>query len=217
MSWNPNLILYTCIAKHTTILAEFNSKDSNYSNLAQKCLHKTPPFHSTFSHTVNGKTYMFYIQFSFVYFGIFDESFEKPECLSFLKSVKDAFTSMIDNNCSSNATITMNSLCFQGEFSPVFHRILGLDSEVDLISSLTDFHVGSLESVRRKKRIGLEEEKTDVYSDDDASVASGCKVQKGRYIWKKQVMVVLSMDLVVCVGLFVIWLWVCNGVECVAN
>ncbi|XP_071691965.1 phytolongin Phyl2.2-like [Rutidosis leptorrhynchoides] len=214
MNWNPNSILYTCIAIDTTILAEFNSKHADdLTNLATKCLHKTPPFHSTFSHTVNGKTYMFYIQNPFVYFGIFDELLEKPECLSFLKTVKDAFTSTIDHR--NHDTLSFHF--FQDEFSPMFQRILGFDSEVDMMSSLNDYHVGNSESLRRKKRIGLEDEKSDVYSDDDASVSSGCRVQKGMYIWKKQVMVVLSVDLVVCVALFIIWLWVCNGFECVAS
>lgn len=188
MTWNPNSIIYVCIAKHTTILAEFNSKDApDLTDLANNCLHKTPPFHSVFSHTVNGNTYMFFISDPFVYFGIFNESLEKPDCLLFLKSVKEAFTSMIDN-CNSG---TMKQ-------------------------RLNDYQRGSLDSVRRKKRCNkdeLEEER----SDDDVSVSSVCRLQRGRYIWKKQMMVVLSMDLVVCAGLFVIWLWVCNGFQCVAN
>nr|XP_043614187.1 phytolongin Phyl2.2-like [Erigeron canadensis] len=218
MSLNPDLILYTCIAKDTTILAEYTSKDA-YSDLAIKCLEKTPPFHSIFSHTVLGKTYMFHIVHPFVYFGIFDESLEKPECLLFLKNVQNAFIDMMDT-CGSD---TMKSHCFQREFSPVFHQLLGLDLEIDAVSSpesLKDCHSGSSDSVRRKKRLNkdeLEEDKTDVYSDDDVSVSSGGKTQKGRYIWKKQVLIVLTMDLVICVGLFVIWLCVCNGFQCVTD
>lgn len=250
MSWNPNLIFYACIAKDTTILAEFNSKDADIVELAKKCLERTPPFHSTFSHTVHGETYMFFILDPFVYFGIFDESLDKPECLFFLKSVKDAFTSMIDN-CSSGTMkqrlYSPNSHCFQGEFSPVFHQLLALNSEFDATSpaGLKHDHRESLNSVRRKnkgstpllrdssseglkmkKRFfgeankdGLEEGKLDldVLSNDDGSLSNGSRLQRARCIWKKQAMVVLSMDLIVCVGLFVIWLWFCNGFQCIAN
>ncbi|CAH1430199.1 unnamed protein product [Lactuca virosa] len=196
MSWNPNLIFYACIAKDTTILAEFNSKDADLGDLAKKCLEKTPPFHSIFSHTVHGETYMFFILDPFVYFGIFDESLEKPECLLFLKSVKNAFTSMIDN-CSSGMMkqrlYSPNWHCFQGEFSPVFQQLLASNLEFDATSSaadLKDDHRESLNSVRRKnkgstdsssmkKRFfgdadkdGAEEGKLDL-DNDDGSVSSG--------------------------------------------
>ncbi|KAI3818054.1 hypothetical protein L1987_11856 [Smallanthus sonchifolius] len=184
MNRTPNPIFYACIAKDTAILAEFNSKDAHLSDLAKKCLEKTPAFHSVFSHTVHGKTYMFFIHDPFVYFGIFDEPLEKHNCLLFLKSVKDEFTSMVGT-----MSHRLSSHCFQGEFSSVFHRLVASSSD------------------RR--------EKPDVLSDDD--VSSGSILPRVRYVWNKQVMVVLSMDLMVCVGLFVIWLWVCNGFQCVAN
>ncbi|KAL4574750.1 hypothetical protein LXL04_021586 [Taraxacum kok-saghyz] len=141
MNWNPNLILYTCIAKDTTVLAEFNSKDEHLSDLAKKCLEKTPPFHSIFSHTVHGKTYMFFILNRFIYFGIFDESLEKPQCLLFLKSVKDAFTNMIDNR----RTIKQRLYppiphCFQREFTPVFHHLLSSNPSSDSSSDSTHDH-----------------------------------------------------------------------------
>ncbi|KAI3731383.1 hypothetical protein L1987_62571 [Smallanthus sonchifolius] len=190
MNWTPNPIFYACIAKDTTILAEFNSKDEHLSDLAKKCIEKTPAFHSVFSHTVHGKTYMFFIHDPFVYFGIFDESLEKHNCLLFLKSVKDEFTSMVGK-----MSPRFSSHCFQGEFSSVFHRLVASSSELDAVN--------------------CQREKPDVLSDDD--VSSGSMLPRVRYDWNKQVMVVLSLDFMVCVGLFVTWLWVCNGFQCIAN
>ncbi|KAK1415184.1 hypothetical protein QVD17_30956 [Tagetes erecta] len=192
MSLNPNLILYTCIAKDTTILADFVSKHADLSDTANKCLEKTPAFHSVFSHTVNGKTYMFFIYDPFVYFGIFDESLERHACLLFLESVKNVFMCMMNNDTVNKCTLS--SHCFQGEMSPLFHQLMGLNSELD-------------------SKDGLEEDKYGVSSDDDVS-----RPRRVRYVWKnEQVMVVLFMDFVVCAGLFVIWLCVCNGFRCVSN
>ncbi|KVI04656.1 phytolongin Phyl2.2 [Cynara cardunculus var. scolymus] len=240
MSRNPDLFFYVCIAKHTTILAEFNSKDADLGDLAKKCLDRTPSYHSIFSHTVHGQTYMFFILDPFVYFGIFDELLEKPECLSFLMSIKDEFTSMIDE-CSSGTMKqrlhSPNSHCFQGELSPVFQHLMGSYSEFNITFSpigLKGDHRESLEYVRRnnssleglkmKKRFfgeankdELEEEKLDALSDDDITVSSGRRLQKAKYIWKKQVMVVLSIDFIVCVVFFLIWLWVCRGFQCIAS
>ncbi|XP_019200305.1 PREDICTED: phytolongin Phyl2.1 [Ipomoea nil] len=39
--------------------------------------------------------------------------------------------------------------------------------------------------------------------------------QRAKKVWKKQVWVVLSLDLIVCTILFVIWLWVCRGFKCI--
>ncbi|XP_059629021.1 phytolongin Phyl2.2 [Cornus florida] len=125
----PDLVLYACISKGTTILAEFNSTDAGLGTLAAKCLEKAPPLHTVFSHTIRNRTYTFLMDDPLVYFAIFDKDLHSSEGLSFLRSVKDAFNEIIDSKCLDN----LNSFCFQGEFNPVFHRLLApppADSEV---------------------------------------------------------------------------------------
>ncbi|XP_031383465.1 phytolongin Phyl2.2-like [Punica granatum] len=39
--------------------------------------------------------------------------------------------------------------------------------------------------------------------------------QKAKQVWKKQVWVVLLLDLFVCAILFGVWLWVCRGFRCI--
>lgn len=39
--------------------------------------------------------------------------------------------------------------------------------------------------------------------------------QKAKKVWKKQVWVVLSLDLIVCTILFIVWLCVCRGFKCI--
>ncbi|KAG7945353.1 hypothetical protein I3843_15G147800 [Carya illinoinensis] len=41
--------------------------------------------------------------------------------------------------------------------------------------------------------------------------------QKSKQIWRKHVWVVLLLDLFVCSVLFVIWLWVCGGFNCIVD
>ncbi|KAG8390420.1 hypothetical protein BUALT_Bualt01G0081500 [Buddleja alternifolia] len=38
---------------------------------------------------------------------------------------------------------------------------------------------------------------------------------KAKNVWKKQVWVVLTLDLIICLILFAIWLWVCGGFKCI--
>ncbi|KAF8008421.1 hypothetical protein BT93_K2179 [Corymbia citriodora subsp. variegata] len=47
-----------------------------------------------------------------------------------------------------------------------------------------------------------------------SSVHSGER-QRAKQVWKKHVWVVLTIDLVVCVALFGVWLWVCRGFQCI--
>ncbi|KAK4768996.1 hypothetical protein SAY86_027146 [Trapa natans] len=63
------------------------------------------------------------------------------------------------------------------------------------------------------------ENKVDVCEEKDGPVPksnsySGAERQKATQVWKKQVWVVLLLDMLVCMILFSIWLWVCGGFQC---
>lgn len=257
---DPNLIYYACIAKGTTILAEFNSKDADLGALAIKCLEKTPPLHSVFSHTVRNRSYTFLIDDAFAYFVIFDQKLEKSEGLAFLKSVRDAFNGFKTGKSGKKRLEKLNSHCVQGEFNLVFHQLLSSNSEMDnLISGvqLTHGSNGSSDSSRGggsapakmpllgdavnclKKKKGKGGKTADVSergleSSDDGMMGLSREFsvvmnknalysgemghsQKAKKVWKKHVWVVLSMDLIICTILFVVWLCICGGFKCIDN
>lgn len=253
------MIFYTCIARGTTVLAEFISKDEDLGAIALKCLEKTPQFHSMYSHTVRNKTYLYLIDDPFVYFGIFDANLQKPLCVSFLKSVIVSFIRFLDQN----AVKRLDGLkphCFQGEFYPVFHQLvvapLGVES-LDCGKLVVSDDSGSSSSVR-ENRVGLtpllggaeknvikkkrrifgevsggkkeipKENEVDMSCDDgialsrDFSLVSSHKdglfvVDKAKRVWKKQLWVVLSLDLIVCCIMFAIWLGICRGFKCISE
>ncbi|KAG8663161.1 phytolongin Phyl2.2 [Manihot esculenta] len=152
---NPDLIFYACIAKGPTILSEFSSsKEPGIEDIAKQCIEKTPPHHSMFSHTIRKKTYTFLIHEPFAYFVIFDEDLEKSESMWFLDRVKIAFEELIASNPIKDFD-KLTSLCFQGQFYPIFREILSLD--VDLMDSLLeepkDVRNPSIDSTRGKKSV----------------------------------------------------------------
>lgn len=267
---DPNLIYYACIAKATTVLAEFNSKDADLGSLAIRCLERTPPLHSVFSHTVRNRTYAFLIDEPFSYFVIFDEKLDNSEGLGFLKSVKEAFNGL---KTSANKRLeALTSHCLQGEFNPVFHQLLspnpvigGLDSPSLGISftsdESSDLSRGSgsgpvgmplladpVATLKKKRRSlfgecsgGEARKGGDLMSDRglDPSVDGtvglsrefslimnknvlysgefGHSQKAAKKVWKKHVWVVLSMDLIICTILFVVWLCICGGFKCIDN
>lgn len=252
---DPSLIHYVCIAKGTTVLAEFNSKDAALGAIAAKCLEKTPPFHATFTHTVRSKTYTFLIDEPFVYFVISDEKLEKSEGLAFLKSVRDAFVKDFKGE---KKLEKLSSHCFQGEFNPVFRQLVGTALyHMDGIESPTGQRIGEsgifqcgsgpirgrakpngekglnkmknrlLEELKIREKeidenrgngIGLSPEFSPI-THKNRGLYSGELTghQKAKKVWKKQVWLVLSLDLIACAILFVVWLWVCSGFKCMES
>ncbi|KAK6155574.1 hypothetical protein DH2020_009822 [Rehmannia glutinosa] len=248
---NPDLIQYACIAKGTIVLAEFNSKDAALGAIAAKCLDKTPSYHATFTHTIRSRTYTFLIDKPFVYFVIFDEKLENSEGLAFLKSVRDAFREGFQGK---RKLEKLSSHCFQGEFNPVFHQLLGpAPYHMEGIGSPTGQRIGqngvflsgsgpirgrpkpNVEKVLNKmKNRLLGGFKRNGEKENDENGGSGIGLsrelsltmhkngglysveqhQKAKKVWKKHVWVVLSLDLMVCIILFVVWLWVCSGLKC---
>lgn len=261
---NPNLIYYACIARGNTILAQYVSKESKIEDLASQCLAKTPLNHSMFSHTVNKRTYMFFIQDPFAYFTIFDVELVKSEAFWLLNQIKNVKDEIFKGG-SILELEKFTPFCFQSQFEPFFREILGLDfdleSDLDSQDPLRDEDVisrnlsmdSSVQGKRsamapllampglmkkKKKRVNMEgnemngkngakENRVDLCNCFDGfgkdfhfPVSSSNKGviindrQKAKQIWKKHVWVVLILDLFVCAVLFVIWLWVCRGFQC---
>ncbi|XVF53387.1 hypothetical protein PTKIN_Ptkin05aG0095300 [Pterospermum kingtungense] len=131
---NPNLILYACIAKGPTILAEFSSKEAGIESLAQKCIEKTPPFHSMFSHTVSKRTYTFLIDDPFAFFLIYHEDLDKSESFWFLDRLKCAFEDFLLTGLMVG-TDNLAPNCLQSHFNPIFSKILGFELVTSTSSS----------------------------------------------------------------------------------
>ncbi|KAF3432808.1 hypothetical protein FNV43_RR23910 [Rhamnella rubrinervis] len=128
---NPNLIYYACIAKNTTILAEF-SREADLEALGRQCIEKAPPFHSMFSHSVRERTYTFFIDDSFVYFAIFAQDLDQSEVLWFLNRLKSAFQESVKSG-SMMGSDNFSYRCFQAEFDSIIGEIMALS--LDLVDS----------------------------------------------------------------------------------
>ncbi|XVF10082.1 hypothetical protein REPUB_Repub07fG0152600 [Reevesia pubescens] len=257
---NPNMIFYACIAKGPTILAQFSSsKEAGIESLAQKCIEKTPPFHSMFSHTVSNRTFTFLIDDPFAYFLIFREDLDKSESFWFLNRLKCAFEDFLLTGLI-GGTDNLTPNCLQSHFKPIFSEIMALDLDLGLVTSPTRQGsrnpslnsnkgkrtlVAPLLGLKKKKRLGGLEvnggggdakdgggmentvDVSDYFRDFSVSLqksgggaagfymAGGDRQQKAKQTWRKHVWVVLILDLLVCVTLFGIWLWVCRGLQCI--
>ncbi|XP_004307999.1 PREDICTED: probable VAMP-like protein At1g33475 [Fragaria vesca subsp. vesca] len=123
---NPSLIYYACIAQKETILGEI-AKEPGIGALAQKCIEKTPPHHSLYTHTVRKRTYLFSIADPFVFFGVFDQDLDQSEAVAFLNRLRCDFERVKGDN-----GVEVGSHCYQAEFDSIVREIMAANSEVDM-------------------------------------------------------------------------------------
>ncbi|KAK4793751.1 hypothetical protein SAY86_024186 [Trapa natans] len=255
---NPKHVLYTCIARGTSIIAEFNRDQPDLPPLARKCIELTPPHHSIFSQTHRRRAYTFLIDDPLVYFGIFDDALSKSERIRFLSKVKADFLELIKNGSIKNSTSNLvPTPGEQAQFDTILRGLLqsGLDSESVSSPRSDKKKPPGLESARggrsftaqvigspgkglkKKRRFNGEgvnsggdsdvitskdtnlENKVDACEEMNGLVPknnshSGAERQKAKQVWKRQVWIVLLLDLLVCMILFGVWLWVCGGFKC---
>ncbi|TYG42866.1 hypothetical protein ES288_D12G291400v1 [Gossypium darwinii] len=223
---DPKLILYACIAKGPTVVAEFTRKEAvGIEPLARECIEKAPPYHSMFSHTVSQRSYTFLIDDPFVYFIISHEDLDKSESFWFLNRLKEALGLGLDFvpspvvKDSRNPTVVAPLLgglkkkkrsggglevngvetkdgCGGVGGGGGGGGIVGMENTVDLSDNFRDYPVSM------QKSGGL-------------CGGGGGDKQKAKQTWRKHVWVVLILDLLVCATLFGVWLWVCRGLQCI--
>ncbi|XP_030549084.1 phytolongin Phyl2.2 [Rhodamnia argentea] len=255
---NPNHIFFVCIARGASpILAEF-SGDPDLRPLAHQCLLRAPPHHSSFSHTVRGRSYTFLIADPLAYFAVSDDSLERPEVLRFLDRLRSSFEEAVGREVT-RCPDDLRSYCFQSQFDEILRELMRPGGGVfhswpgSITTSAESSRNASLDGggafmapllgspgkgLKKKKRLNSEsaadgdakdsnfENKVDVGDhangscrDFPASMQKSCvhsgERQRAKQVWKKHVWVVLSIDLLVCVVLFGVWLWVCRGFQCI--
>ncbi|KAL4282121.1 hypothetical protein GQ457_03G014270 [Hibiscus cannabinus] len=155
---NPNLVFYACIAKGSIILAEFSSKEAGIESLARKCIEGTPPFHSTFSHTISERTYTFLIHDSFAYFLISHQDLDKSESIWFLNHLNSTLKDILLKG-SAMGTPIFTQNCLQSHFNPVFSKMVTLDSGLKTPPGKESLHSCKGEAqpnkgLKKKKRSG---------------------------------------------------------------
>lgn len=190
---DPSSVIYACVSKRTTILAEFTTGDPDLDAQALKCLETAPRFHSVFSYNARRRTYRFLMDDPFIYLGIFKEDLEKAQGLWLLNSIKDAFEGFLKSKAIRSSD-NLALYCFQGDLNPVLRDLLAprlrssnlRDSQNTSMESSKGHKIVSVpllgnpgKGLKKKKRRMMEEEEEEEnleYNkvEDTSSTPSGC-------------------------------------------
>ncbi|XP_008783168.2 phytolongin Phyl2.2 [Phoenix dactylifera] len=237
---NP-IILYACVAKGPTVLAEISSAAAG--DLAAQCLAAAPRFHRLYSHTAGGRIYAFLMEDPLIFFAIAGESLGKPQVLLFLRRLRDAFfaSSAI---AIGGAHDRPSPLCLQRELLPELRRlVLPLSFQADKppppqpppadppppAAGGSESEQETRKETRKKKKKSnatTEEDSISRIGSFDSEAESRIEISAAdadprtktvQGFWGQHVRTVVLIDLALCSLLFGIWLSVCRGFHCIGS
>ncbi|XP_072990801.1 phytolongin Phyl1.1-like [Typha latifolia] len=235
--------VYCCIAKANRILYSYDSKDRELEALAALCLENTPLYHKWYFHTVGTRTFGYLMVDGYTYFSIVDPSLGNMETLQFLEHIRQRYKSASKNGFHDELVPIIQQLIASLENMPrsTFLGDENCDGATSSDSSSSSkvpllAKSGSKQDKKKMKEKvvvdGITDEgntnkgvKIDMPSAEiggmslerTSSAARIRRQQSGRMLWRRHVKIVLTIDAVLCLVLFCIWLAVCKGFKCVSS
>ncbi|KAL3845728.1 hypothetical protein ACJIZ3_003131 [Penstemon smallii] len=240
-----NTVSYCCVSKGGRVLYTYNSGDHEVENLAALCLEMTPPYHQWYFQTMNKKTFGFLMDDGYVYFAIVNESLGNSRFLKFLHMLRDEFRKLGKKGATKNVSSLNSLCLQEQLLPVVNHSITPSPSnnanghiegtKAPLLGKpgkqekkkVKDHHVIGVRDIemeehRRSTDRGLTIESRGLDSNNQGTSSASplrTRVKPSSQVlqkkWCRQVRIILAIDAVICIVLFVIWLVICHGTECI--
>lgn len=218
--------------------ANSNSHSRELESLALVCLENAPAHHKHFFHTVGTRTFGYIMADGLTYFAIVDPSVGNLGILHFLQHVRDGYRSSMRNGVKDSLVPVIKRLILSLENMPrstfFNHEIAesgtssdsSTSSKVPLLGKsgsrkkLKDKDRGNGENVdNRGVRVDITPDEgrtsTSFSIERNTSMGHTRRQMSGRSIWCRYVKIVVAIDVAICVVLFIVWLVVCKGFQCV--
>lgn len=231
-----NQILYTYNNSNSN--PNLNSNSNSLESLALVCLENAPAHHKQFFHTVGTRTYGYIMADGLTYFAIVDPSVGNLGILHFLQHVRDGYKSSMRNGLKDSLVPVIKRLILSLEDMP---RSTFLNHEISESGASSDGSTSSkiplLGRSGSRKKLKDKERKSDENSEnrgvriditpDEGRTGTSFSVERnasmgrtrrqlsGSSVWCRHVKIVVAIDVVICVVLFIVWLAVCKGFQCV--
>lgn len=236
-----NTVCYCCIWKGGRVLHSYSMGDHGIDNLAALCLETIPPFHRWYFETIGDNTFAFFINNGYVYFAIVRHSFGNSQLLRFLEKLKDEFGRRGGSLCLQEQLIpVVRDLVASLQRADAATVWPSPSPRIEAAGASTKAPLLGRPSKHDKKKmkdhavfmrdIEMEEHRRsssgplDAPSDQGTSsvsplhhkdYTSSRSSQNLHNKWCRQVRIILAIDAVVCVVLFIIWLVICRGIQCI--
>ncbi|KAJ6853277.1 uncharacterized protein M6B38_250145 [Iris pallida] len=219
-------LIYSFVARGTTVLAEYTEFTGNFTSIASQCLQKLPASNNKFTYNCDGHTFNYlvdegYSRFLLTYCVVAVESAGRQVPIAFLERVKEDFNKRYGGGKA--ATAGANSL--NREFGPklkeqmqycVDHpeEISKLSKVKAQVSEVKGVMMENIEKVLdRGEKIELLVDKTEnLRSQAQDFRQTGTKMR--RKMWLQNMKIKLIVLAIIIALILIIVLSVCHGFKC---
>lgn len=214
-------LIYSFVARGTTVLAEHSAFTGNFSAIAVQCLVKLPQSNNKLTYVCDHHTFNFLVHDGFTFLAVADEDLGRQVPFAFLERVKDDFKHRFQGGRADLAVA--HSL--DREFAPRLEEhmlyVTSNPEEVQRLSRIKSqvaevkgIMMENIEKVldRNEKIDLLVDKSTGLQSDAHNFQRQGQKIR--RRLWFQHFRLKLFVLLLVVVIAMVIYLSVCKGFVC---
>ncbi|GBG65164.1 hypothetical protein CBR_g49960 [Chara braunii] len=216
-------LIYSFVARGTTVLAEFTAYTGNFSQLAVQCLEKLPPNNNKFTYSCDRHTFNFLVEDGFAYLVVADEETGRQIPFAFLERVKEDFMRKYGGPSGKGQTAIAHSL--DREFGPKLrdHMQYCVDHPEDLnkvskvkaqVAEVKNIMMDNIEKVLdRGEKIDLLVDKADNLRNQAEHFNKQGQVLRRR-MWLQNMKMKLIVLAIVIAIILIIWVAACKGFKC---
>lgn len=209
-------ILYSVVARGTTVLAKYAACAGNFAEVTEKILAKISPENHKLTYSHDAYLFHYICEDRIIYMCITDDEFERIRAFQFLTEIKQRFQLTYGARASTALAYGMNN-----EFAPVLAnemRHYSESKEIDTMSrvrgdlnDLKDIMVKNIENVaRRGERLELLVNKTENLSANSVTFRKTSRNLARSMFWKNVKLYVI-IGVVITVLIYFIISMACGG------
>jgi len=205
-------IIYSLVARGSTVLAEYTNTTGNFTTVTQSILDKIPSTNSKMSYVYDRYLFHYVAENGLVYMCMADEDFGRRVPFAFLEDIKNRFKSAYGDRGRTAMAYGMNEefsrvLARQMDFysnNPGADRINQVQGE---IAAVKDVMVHNIEKVlERGERMELLVDKTDNLNQQSSQFKKKSTQLKRAMWWKNTKLMILLIFIVLIILFFIIWI-----------
>ena len=209
-------IIYSLVARKSTILAEYTGSTGNFTTITKRILDKIPSQNSKMSYVYDRHVFHYIVDDGLTFLCMSVENFSRRLCFAFLEDIKGRFRSSYGDRGRVAVAYGMNA-----EFSRVLHKqmdffssdpnadkLTQVSADVDEVRSIM---VDNIEKViDRGEKIDLLVDKTQNLSQRTVQFKTSATRLKN-VMWWKNLKLILIIAAVVIVLVYILVCIICGG------
>lgn len=214
-------LIYSFVARGTTVLAEYTSFTGNFSTIANQCLSKLPPGNNKHTYVCDHHTFNFIVEDGFTFLAVADEDFGRQVPFTFLERVKDDFQHRYQGGRADLATSGSLNSEFAPKLKSHMEYVTQHPEEMQKISRIKS-QVAEVKGIMMVniEKVLERDEKIDLLVGKTSDLETGTRQyqkqgnQIRRRAWCAHFRLKLFVLVLVIIIAMVIYLSVCKGFVC---